>query len=359
MSKKSFFSGPAVALAVVLVLGGYVYYDLSTEKQLEARKNLDLKIFKIKQDQVQMISLKTESQNIELERSIDGWLIKSPIRDDANSNKVESFLESFYKNSFAESIENVKSNSAEDLKKYNLENEKNLKLIISDNSGQTDELRVSDLKNFENKAYAINSISEKIYLLSSDLYSNLQTTLTDFRIKKLFRGSMGAIEALHYEFEKTCVSVVKSEDWQLNQKACEKVQSKTKLTKKAEIDLNKTREFIRKISEIEISNYLVEGAPTATDFKKFSIGQKVGFINVKTTSKDYSYTIYKSSNTNPVQASELYVVSKEPKFLLRLNPESKSNLLQMTVDSIIKSEEKKDEVTDTKTSVSPDGEKED
>lgn len=313
-----------ILLVVVIALAAYVYYDLSSEKNEKEIANKDLKIFSIKQDQISKLSFRKPEGNIELEKSIDGWKLIFPVLDDANSLGVENFLESFYKNTFSEKIDSVQVKDPQSLAPYGFSDGTNVVIEITDNSGASESLVISDLKNFESKHYAYRTSNPSLYLLEAGLNPSLQSSLQSFRVSKMFRGLASQLELIDFQFEKNKIKLIRKEDWEIDS-------SSGKSGKK--LNLNKVREFISQLAGIEVSNYLSEGAPQVHDFTKYSIGKQVGSIFFKTTAKEYYYKIYQSSIKS---SPDLFVLSSEPVFLLRLNPESKANLQKMSLDELVK-----------------------
>lgn len=315
---------PLVLLSLVITLGAYVYYDVSSEKKEKENVDKQLKIFSIEQEQINKLSFRKPEGNIELEKAIDGWKLIFPVLDDANSLGVENFLESFYKNSFSEKMQSVQVGDPQALVPYGFSEGTNVVIEVTNNSGVSESLVISDLKNFENKHYAYRSSSPSLYLLDTAVNNVLQSSLQTFRVSKMFRGLASQLEQIDFQFEKNKIKLVRKEDWEIDP-SIERTNKK--------LNLNKVREFISQLAGIEVSNYLSEGAPQPHDFTKYSIGSQIGSIFLKTTAKEYFYKIYKSSVKT---SSDLFVLSSEPVFLLRLNPESRANLQKMSLDALVK-----------------------
>lgn len=319
------FKGFVFIFLVIFILGGYLIYDLSDEKKQEKVKNENLQIFSLKQDQVQTIKFDKPGLMIALERTSSGWLLNSPVQDEADNAAVENFLQAFYAGNFSDSL--VGSSVAVDLQKYAFDEKKQISIELTDNVGQSQKLVVSDLKNFENKRYAYKSTDTLIYLISDTLSQSLENNLQSFRLKKVFRGPLAQVEALRFQFEAEKFQLIRKDEWE--------VESKKKSEKK--LDQNKVRELLTKISALEISNYLSEGRPSKVDLEKYGVGSVKGKVELVTNKKIYQFEFYGSAFKN---SSDLFVISTEPAFfLLRLNPESQANLKQIKIQDLYKQHE--------------------
>ena len=156
---------------IVLVLGIYAYFgEYKREINEEKHKEIESKIVTLAKDQIQKIELKKgPGATIVLERTVDGWNILSPVRDQADNEIVDGFLEQITGEKAVDQIVPVSA----DLSEYGLKPSLGT-VILVDNSNRKLEIEISTKKNFEGLVYLRKNQENKI-LTSSQTWTTFLT----------------------------------------------------------------------------------------------------------------------------------------------------------------------------------------
>lgn len=217
MNKSSAF-----ILSLILLAGGYLVWDLSAEKQKKIEIEKGHQIVPFPLEQIQKFAIHNRNQKIEIERTIQGWDLVLPLKDQADLEEVESYISAAASD---KAIEIVEEGSQIQWERYGLA-QPQLAVEFTNNLGHSRKVWVSDQVNFEGNSYIRLNQEQRVLTANSSWYSKSQKTALDFREKRFLRRKMAGIDQVEIQNQKGrwilknengSWQVVGHESWILNQ----------------------------------------------------------------------------------------------------------------------------------------------
>ncbi len=260
----------AIFAACVFVVVGYAVYDYRSVLS-EAKKSTEQKrVFPLDPDQVQKLVLKTNGQEIAVERDVKGWKMTKPAADVADGEAIEKYIDGISTETAQETV--VEGDKVE-LANFGLDQPKGeLELIL--NSGESHRFQIGSRKNYQGDAYLRKDGENKVQIASSTWFTKLDKTAVDFRDKRLMRRSNASTEKI--TFEKG------SEKFQLSKKDAQWFLDAHPDWK---LDQNKVRELLGQLNSTEVLEFIAEGNAKSEELKKWGL-QPAQFRLTMEASKD-------------------------------------------------------------------------
>ncbi len=288
------FSSTWILFVLVLVLGGYTYFfEIYKKDHDEKRKTEESKIFSLSKDQVSSITVQNSKEKMALERSVDGWEIKEPIKDIADNESIESFIGSLLDERTKEMI---KEGDGSDDKAYGFGPDSSI-ISLKSTTGALEEVEVSAEKNFEGNPFLRMKNQKKIFVASPSWLSYAGKNSSDFRDKRFLRARIAEAEEIEFQNPKGTTKLIsKDGKWQNSNIATEL------------LDQNRIREVLSVISDLKAQEVLSSDlrdkeknglqAPTVKIKMKLKVkGEDKTWLAELALSKDKSFAI--ASNSFP------------------------------------------------------------
>lgn len=306
-------------LLVVLAIG---YAVLDHRAELKAAKEEEQKSLVLQKpiDQIQMLTFKSESSEMVLERRSDGWHLVAPIQDIAKPSAIEDFLEGL-------ATEKVAGTAAEgdtlDLKAYGLDQPK-ATIELRDNLGAVKVIAIGHAKNFQGEAYLRMDQEPRVVVASSTWFAKAEKKLDDFRDKRLMRNPANQILKLQFQTasERFLLEPQKSKvegepdqwissshpDWKLDQ--------------------NRVREFMRQLNLNEGIEVAITRPPTSAEMKAWGL-MKPRFVLSADLKDNQSWTAHFGVGPDKVHRVHL----SNPEMTMKISPTDSDRYAKTTEDS--------------------------
>lgn len=292
-------------ILIVLVLGLYAFFgEYRREIQETAQKNEQNRILKFKKDQIQKVKIITKGETLELHRSLDGWDVKSPFSDQADSETVDSLIEQL---SNEKSVDRISWKDNLQLSEYGLEPPAG-SLVFTDNSGAEQVIQISSRKNFENLQYLRVEPNKDILTSGDSWFSFLAKPAQSFRNLKLLRAGISKI---------TEISISNNiGQFQIVNKDARWISKKDSF----ELDQNAVREMLTQIGQAKATEIMQSHRPRKKPFAE---------IQLMVDQNLWRAEIFEDKETKDVIAN----VSK-PQMILRFSPQTLEKLRDMNLQSL-------------------------
>ena len=252
-------------LVIGVVFGAllaFVYlYEIKGGEERRQAAEQSKKILDINAPEVARLVVSNDKERIEIGREANGWLMLSPVRDEADSEAIDRYL----RNLSESEREKTVVDSADALRpgvagEYGLENPR-LKVFIDTRQGPLDTLCFGDDAPTDRFTYVkTTGDNPKIDVVRAWRYDNLAKTSFDLRNRKVLNVAQGAVTALgRVSADMSDIVVTKNAElWQL----------KTPLSAMADSD--SVDAMLRNIQNAEIVEFVNE-KPTDKDLRQYGL----------------------------------------------------------------------------------------
>lgn len=258
--------GFVIMAALVVALGGYLAWDLRSEKTETARKEEQAKLFPFKADQVNELRIERPDLQLKVTRSEDGWKIESPIQDLADNDFTDDTVQRMAEE---RSLEVAKEGEGLDLKVYGLEKPAGT-ITLKTQSGESKTYEVGTASNFEQNAFIREAGVPKVLIAAGTWPLAVQRGPLDFRNKRLFRGKIASMDQLEIRNSRGVTRLAsKDGKWSVSDQP------------EWEIDQNRVREVLSMINETRVDDFVIERAPTATEKAKYGLAKPAVTIRAR------------------------------------------------------------------------------
>ncbi len=296
MRTTAILGGATLALA----LGAY-FFDYKIEEKQALQKDSDAQIITFTAEQINFIEIQKKNEKIVLQKNETGWMLLEPIQDKADSNQVEELVKVLS----GEKMIAVAKDSVQltniDLKEFGLDDPA-VTYNFKNNAGNSKKIVVGTQKNFEGNSFVRLNSDQKVLVANSIWLSKAENNLLYYREKRLYRHSLGEINHI----------TAKSLQDQFELK---KIDSKwVAVGHEHELDQNKVREMLKKISETSIQEYVFEGEPSNSMLKQKGLVKSPVQLKLETAEGAWSVEINQSE-----QDKALFAVTDRPTMLVRLD----------------------------------------
>lgn len=182
---------PLIYLLVVMSVSGFAFYQYKKSEKEKVKEEKEALVFpSLQPSEVESISISQEEGSIHLTRKEQNWWMESPVKDLADRESVETWLDTL----FTEKIKVIKEKGVP-WKEYDLENPIR-SLEISMKSNEKFQLSISKYSAFDGSFYIRRG--EQLLLGETSWAGIARKQEKDFRSYKLINIDLHPI-SLHYE----------------------------------------------------------------------------------------------------------------------------------------------------------------
>ncbi|MFB3825190.1 MAG: DUF4340 domain-containing protein [Bryobacteraceae bacterium] len=278
--------GLLVAVALLAVLGGLVWWSNKRQKAGESKPSADAapKILTIPEDQIQEVRLqKTGGETTVLRKGGDGkWAIAEPKPLRADQDSVTSMISSLASLSADKLVEE----KAADLAPYGL-TQPGLGVKVIKKDGKTEDLFIGDETPTGSGSYAKLANDPRVFTIASYTKSGFDKTSNDLRDKRLLTFDQDKLTRVELQAKGGTMEFGKNNqnDWQILK------------PKPLRADGSQVEELIRKLKDARMDT-----AVTAEDEKKaaagFASSPRVALVNVSDASGTQQLEVRKDKDKN-------------------------------------------------------------
>ncbi|MNK06190.1 hypothetical protein D3C87_240820 [compost metagenome] len=225
--------GRGILVTLLLIFGAYAYYDYAREKKNEMKQLDESRLLTVNYDQVDQVEIEREGQKIVLKRTVDGWELVEPLKDLADNQAVEGFINQF----MTDKIIEVARTHGPIPETYGLDKPAGI-VTLKTTAGPMDRFVVSAKKNFEENPFAERNGDERVLVVSPTVLKKAQMGVADFRDRRFLRRKIASLDTLKLKNEKGLLEISQKDGkWILNKEP------------QAAVDQNKVREFLQSIAD--------------------------------------------------------------------------------------------------------------
>lgn len=258
--------GTLIMGALIVGLGGYLLWDMRTEKAETARKEEFSKIFAFKADQVNEIRLERSDLNLKVTRSEDGWKLESPIQDMGDNDFIDDLVNRLV---LERSLETAKEGEGIDFKVFGLEPPAG-SLTLRTQAGEEKTIEVSTISNYEQNVYIREKGAAKVLVGAGTWPPAIARGVLDFRNKKLFRGKIASVDQLEVRNANGITRLTSQNGkWIVSDHA------------DWEIDQNRVRELLSMINETRVDDFALSRLPTAAEKARLGLDKPTVTLRAK------------------------------------------------------------------------------
>lgn len=303
-----------------IVLTTAVYFlDYKSEEKSENQRIEESQILKLSLEQINYLEITKKEEKIILQKSEKGWSILEPLQDKADNDQIDELLLAISKEkvlAIAKKTE-LDTFSQNELAEYGLDQPLVI-YNIKNNLGQKRRIAVGTQKNFEGNSFLRIDNEKTIFVANNFWFNKAEQKLIYYRDKRLYRGVLADVKrvkitSLNQEFELTRNSNI----W-------------SPLHLDYVLDQSKVNDFLRKISEAVIQDYIFDGEPSQSLLAEKGILKKP-YVKVEFFTSDGAW----STQVNIHEADNaVYALTDRPTRLVKLNASLWEFFGNMNLDSL-------------------------
>ncbi|WP_413288569.1 DUF4340 domain-containing protein [Bdellovibrio sp. HCB337] len=295
MKKTSWF-----AIFVAVLVAGTYYVEFYQANKTEQTKAEESKVVSFPAEQIHQIEIENKLGKVLLKRDADGWTLVEPIKDWADNQFTEDFVNGL---ASEKSIDVAAEGENINWSVYGLDKDVS-KVAFTNQQGTSQLITVSDKKNFEGNSFLRRGNENKVLVATSQWALRTQKAPLEFRDKRLFRGKISSVEGIQIKSIKDEFALVQKDNKWISEKHPD-----------LKLDQNKIREVLTSLNEVRASEFL-NTLPASVAKAK---------IGLKLTDKSWSAEIKQAADKS------LYAVVSDPAFILKVDPGQMDKFLGMTL----------------------------
>lgn len=253
MKKTTWF-----AAFVILLVGATYYFEFYQAGREENKKSEAARIVAFPVEQIHQIEIQNKAGKILLKRDADGWRMEEPVKDWADNQFAEDFVNGLVNE---KSIDTIVSEGETNWSLYGLDKEFS-KVIFTNQAGQSVLVDVSNKKNFEGNSFLRRGAEAQVLVATSQWALRVNKAPMEFRDKRFFRGKIGSVEEIKIKSQKDEFTLVNKDTKWINEK-----------NPKLKLDQNKVREILTSLNEVQATDFL-DKAPVAPAQAKIALKLK-------------------------------------------------------------------------------------
>lgn len=292
-----------LAFALVTAALALCVYLFEYQKELNSDSSQAL-VIGYGADQISYLQVIKASVKIGLQKSEVGWTLLEPIHEPADNTTVEDLLNTL---SLEKQLAVVKTSenafSETELSEFGLDKPA-VVFIFKNNQGLAKKVSVGSVKNYEGKSYLQVDSENRVYLGNNIWNQKAADDLIAYRDKRIYRENLGGVSRIHIQSLQDKFEL-------------KRVNGKWVSTDfpSFELDQNKVRDVLRKISETKIEDYIFEGEPSVSLLKEKELANTPIQVELITESSSWSARINVHSKDN-----SLYILTDRPTYLAKVDP---------------------------------------
>lgn len=315
MKKK----GVKFLIAGILVLGSYAGYDYWSAERSKQSKAEDAKLVPFKKDQITEIRIEEGENRFFMKRGIEGWFIEAPIKDWAETESVDIFLNTL-DTEFALDAPVLKVPI--DWTLYGLE-KPHAKITITNSTQQSIVYSISEQKNYEQNTFLRKNKENKVYVVNATWQSRAKKGVAELRDLRLLRHKMARISSIDFKN--------RAGHLKLKQKDGRWIDAKQP-TKK--IDQNKVYLLLQSTADTRAEAILGEVKITAKQKYTHFLDKPVAELTLNLGEK--TWTVLFSQPTK----HEIYALVSDPVFLMKIETGNIDKFFETKPDDFFEQEKK-------------------
>lgn len=264
-------NGLIVMAAVTVIAIAAALLDFKKDMDEETRREDESYLLKMKPDQISQIEFTMKdpstlmvagkpvvTNQFTLKKTSEGWQFDSPIKESADSDGVQQFIESLVEEKGIE-VKGLGDNPG--WEKFGLATPRG-SLVFKDQLGKQLRIDISTKKNFEGAAYIRKDFENKVLLASPGWSAKAERKVIDFRDKRLLHARPQQIERMELTKGKDLYEFSWSDGrWTLDSKGAWK------------LDQKRVQGLIDSLTGPSISEYYHEGIVLPDDRKRYGVSQ--------------------------------------------------------------------------------------
>ncbi len=301
MKKTTWF-----AIFVAVLVGATYYFEFYLSGKEEIRKSNESKIVSFPVDQINQVEIENKFGKILLKRDDTGWSLEEPIKDWADNQFVEDFINGLAGEKSIDTIESKDKNLNWSI--FGLDKDFT-KVIFINQQGSAILIQVSAKKNFEGNSFLRRADENKVLVGTAQWALRSQKSPLDFRDKRLFRGKIASVEGINIKSQK--------DEFRLINKGNKWISENNPELK---LDQNKVREILTSLNEIQANDFMDKALAQAP--AKATTKAK---IDLKLKDKTWSAEIKQLADKS------IIAVTSDPQFILKLEPGQTDKFFEMTL----------------------------
>lgn len=298
--------GRGILVACLLVFGGFAVYDYYREKSQENKTMEASRLMMVNFDQVEEVRLQRGTQQILLKRTVDGWQMEEPLRDQADNAAVEDLI----KSSFTERIIDVAAEGPDvDWKMYGLDAPLGT-VTFKASDGKQNVFEISSKLNFEDNVFARRDGENRVLVLNSVWQQRLLKPGVNFRDRRFFRHKIASVDDLQLKNKRGLVHLQRQEgQWLLLNR------------KDIKVDQNSVRSLLSSLAEAQAAEIL-EGPQKRPALKSLFT------LDLRMDQKKWSAQVGQAADLG------IFATVSEPAQVMKLEPGALDHLLTMTPEDL-------------------------
>jgi hypothetical protein len=235
-----------ILFVILLGLAGYIYfYEIKGEKEKEAIKEKEGKLFDFKKEDIFQIELKNKEGNFLFKKEGNVWMVIHPVESKADKDNIEQIINDL------ESAKNERTiaDSTSDLSSYGL-NPANVELKFILKDGRSEFLLIGDKNPTESYIFAKKANNPQVFLTATGIFTNTDKKLFDLRDKSILDFETDAVKRISINRKEEPVVLKKSsDDWNIEKPVSANAMSSVVNSFLREIKDGKVKEFVSETSE--------------------------------------------------------------------------------------------------------------
>ncbi|AHZ86273.1 hypothetical protein Bb109J_c0930 [Bdellovibrio bacteriovorus] len=238
--------GRTILVICLLVFGGYAVYDFFHEKKMEEKRSMDARLMTVNFEQVDWVQVEKGDQKITLKRSVDGWNMEEPFKDQADNTAVDDFV----KGAFPERIiETAAEGENINWAVYGLDKPAG-KVTFKTTAGTQNVFEISEKRNFEDNVFARRDGENKVLVVNSIWQNRVNKGVMDFRERRFLRHKIASVDEVRLKNQMGTFEIRRVEG-----------QWVAPAQKDLKLDQNKVREFLTSIADAKASEIVEAKLP--------------------------------------------------------------------------------------------------
>ncbi|MBL8226894.1 MAG: DUF4340 domain-containing protein [Bryobacterales bacterium] len=289
--------GLLIAVVVLAVLGGLVYWSDKVKKEEEKKGSPDSpKILAIPEDQVTQVEIRRKDGKNTTIKKADKWQIVAPEKLGVDQDVVNSMLSTV---ASLNSDRLVEENTS-DLANYGL-NAPNVEVTITQKDGKSSKLLIGDETATGNGFFAKLGSENKVYTIGSFVKTSLDKTPQEIRDKRLLAFDSDKLTRVELAAKGTPVEFGKNSqnEWQIVK------------PRPSRADNWGVEELVRKIKDAKMDTNISEEDAKKAD-AGFASGTKIGVARLTDAAGTHEIEVRKKENDYFAKGSGIPGVYKVP-----------------------------------------------
>lgn len=306
--------GIVLLIAGIVLMGGFLVWDMQTEKTETRKKEQSAVLFPFKPDQVNELTVTTpEGKTTRLTKTVDGWMLEEPFKDSADSSFTDDFVDRAAKD---KSLDVAKEGPDIDWKTFGFDKPTG-KITLKSQTGESRTLEISKQHNFEQNNLARIVGEEKVLVIPAAWETSIAKGPLDFRDKRLFRHTIGSVDRLTAQTPQGAfILEMKDGKWVATGR------------KDLILDQNRVRELLSQINETRAADFVSETAATPAEKKSYGLDRPFLTLTLGMKEKTWVGEIGVTKEKVP------YAQTSDPVFVLKLEAGALNKFEKMDLDGL-------------------------